>query len=283
MSFKQGVKAALCALPLLMTCPAAAQDGSDVVIDTSGDNFTVAGGVGYTPTYEGSDDYRIIPVGAARGRVSGFGFWTRGTQLFVDVVPEGDASGIDFSLGPVLGVRLNRTSGIKDAQVKALGKLDEAWEAGGFVGISKTGVITSDYDTLGVRVSYVTDVGSAHESHVITPAVEYGTPLSLTSYVGLSLSADFVGNGYASYYFDVTPAGAMASGLSPFAAEGGFKSWSLSSLANFSLTGDLRGGLSLFVLGSYTRLQNDFKASPIVSEAGSPSQWFGAAGLAYTF
>ena len=39
------------------------------------------------PDYEGSDDYRIIPAGAIRGKVSGISFTTRGTYLYVDVVP----------------------------------------------------------------------------------------------------------------------------------------------------------------------------------------------------
>jgi len=246
-------------------------------------SLTIGLGVGTTPSYEGSDNYRIIPGGIIRGKVAGFSFYTRGLQLYVDLIPESEGSTIDFAAGPVAGVRLNRTSSIKDARVRALGELDEAYEVGGFLGIGKTGIVTSAYDNLSLRVSYVKDVGNAHESHIITPAIEYGTPLSRQTYVGLSASADFVGDRYASYYFDVSPAGSVASGLAPFRAEGGFKSWSLTAAGSQSLSGDLLKGLSLFAVGSYTRLQNDFRRSPIVSEAGSPNQWFGAIGLAYTF
>jgi len=260
---------------LAQTLPA---DGSD----GSGDTVTIGLGGAYLPSYEGSDNYRIIPAGVVRGRVKGFGFWSRGTQLFLDLIPE-SGNGVDFSAGPIAGVRLNRTGGIKDAQVKALGKLNTAWEVGGFVGIAKTGVFTSAYDTIGARVSYVKDVGNAHESHVITPAIEYGTPLSTRTYVGIGLSADFVGDGYARYYFDVSPAGSVASGLPTFSAEGGFKSWGVNLLAVQSLSGDLRRGLAVAVLGSYNRLQKDFRRSPITSVAGSPNQWMGAIGLAYTF
>lgn len=266
---------------LLFAAPVLAQEAEGPPDD--GDTFTIGAGAGYVSTYEGSDDYRAIPVGFVRGKVSGFSFFTRGLQLFVDVIPEAQGNNLDLSLGPVVGVRPNRTSSIKDAQVRALGKLDTAYEVGGFVGIAKTGVITSEYDTLGVRLSYSKDVGGAHDSHIITPAIEYGTPLSRQAYVGLGLSADFVGDGYASYYYDVTPAGAVASGLSPFRADGGFKSWSVNLLGSHALTGDLLGGLSFFAVGSYTRLQGDFARSPIVSQAGSRHQWFGAVGLAYTF
>jgi outer membrane scaffolding protein for murein synthesis (MipA/OmpV family) len=251
--------------------------------DTSGDSFTIGVGGAYMPSYEGSDDYKLSPAAVVRGRVKGFRFWSNGTQLYLDLVPDG-GKGVDFSAGPTVGLRFNRTGGIKDPQVKALGELKTAYEVGGFVGISKTGLITSDYDTLGVQVAYVKDVGHAHRSHVITPSISYGTPLSTRTYVSLSLSADFVGDGYASYYFDVSPAGSVASGLPVFSAEGGFKSWGVDLLAVQSLSGDQRqGGLMLALIGSYNRLQNDFSRSPITSVAGSRHQWLAAVGLAYTF
>ncbi len=66
-------------------------------------------------------------------------------------------------------------------------------------------------------------------------------------------------------------------------ADGGFKSYSLSLFGSHSLSGDLLKGLSLFAAGSYTRLRGGLRRSLIVSVAGSPNQWFGVIGLAYTF
>jgi outer membrane scaffolding protein for murein synthesis (MipA/OmpV family) len=266
---------------MLPAVPASAQEVEPIPFDPN--SLSIGLGAGYLPSYDGSDDYRIIPVAVARGRVAGHNFFTRGLQLFVDAIPETEGSDIDVSLGPVAGLRLDRTSSIKDVRVKKLGELETAIEIGGFAGIAKTGVITSDFDTLGVRVSYLKDVAGAHGSHIITPSIEYGTPLSRFTYVGIGASAEFVGDRYASYYFDVSPAGALASGLTPFKAKGGFKSWSTNLVAAHALSGDLLGGLSMFAVGSYTRLQNDFRRSPIVSQAGSPNQWFGAVGLAYSF
>lgn len=266
---------------LLWAAPAAAQD--EPALQDDPNSLSIGLGVGYVPSYEGSDDYRVIPAGIVRGKVGGHAFYSRGLQLFLDLVPEAPGETLDLAIGPVAGARLNRTGSIKDARVKALGELDTAIELGGFVGIGKTGVITSAYDNLSFRVSYMKDVGGAHKSYIVTPAIEYGTPLSRTAYVGIGLSADFVGDGYASYYFDVSPAGALASGLTPYQAKGGFKSWNASLGASKSLTGDLLKGLSLFGVGSYSRLQNDFRQSPIVSQAGSANQWFAAVGLAYSF
>jgi outer membrane scaffolding protein for murein synthesis (MipA/OmpV family) len=267
---------------LLAAAPAMAQEEAGPPADDP-NSLTIGLGVGFNASYEGSDEYKLIPGGALRGKVGGHNFFMRGLQFYFDLVPESSGENIDISIGPVAALRLNRTGGIKDARVRALGELNEAYEVGGFVGIGKTGVITSAYDNLSFRVTYLKDLGNAHESYVLTPAIEYGTPLSRYAYVGLGLSADFVGDRYASYYFNVSPAGAAASGLAPFQADGGFKSWSLSLFGSHAVTGDLLNGLSVFAVGNYSRLQGDFARSPIVSDAGSANQWFGAIGLAYSF
>lgn len=264
------------ALAALLAPSAARAEGND-------DSVTIGAGVAYGPSYEGSDDYRAIPAAQLRGKLSGHNFYTRGLSLFVDAIPEQPGETLDLALGPVIGIRRDRVSGIGDDRVRALGKLDTAVEIGGFVGIAKTGVVTSAYDTLSFRLSYVRDVAGAHGSHVVTPAIEYGTPLSARAYVGLSVSADYVGDGYARYYYGVTPAGAAASGLVAFDADGGFKNLSFGLLGARSLTGDLRHGWSLVAYGSYAKLLGRFKRSPLVSDAGDSDQWFGALGLGYTF
>ena len=242
-------------------------------------DWTIGLGAGMTPRYDGSDEYKIIPAGYLRGEVAGIRFSTRGLKLYVNLVPESD-SGVQFEAGPVAGIRLDRTSkNLGNAQVEALGELDTAIEIGGHAGLSGSGIL-NPYDSLGFSVTYVTDVAGAHESHVISPSIDYRTPVSRQAFVGASLSADIVGGGYADYYFSVTPAGALASGLPVYDADGGLKSWSLGLSGAHSLSGDIRRGLALFVLGSYSRLRGDIADSPIVA---TRTQWFGAAGLAYTF
>jgi outer membrane scaffolding protein for murein synthesis (MipA/OmpV family) len=245
------------------------------------DTFTIGAGIGIVPDYEGSNDYRLIPAAALRGRVGGISFSTRSTYLYVDLVPRG-AGKLEFDAGPIVGVRLNRTGKIKDDVVARLPDRKAAIEVGGFVGASLHG-LTNPYDSLSVRLDVVKDVGNGHGSTVITPTLDFATPLSRTLYVGASLSADFVGGGYADEYFSISPADSLASGLRSFDADGGYKGWKTGLLANQSLSGDLTKGLSLFGTGSYGRLAGDFRRSPIVADRGSATQWFGAIGLGYTF
>ena len=268
---------------LLTAAPAFAQSTDAALPDPNdqSDTVTIGGGVAYIPDYEGSDDYRIIPAAAIRGRVSGISFFTRATYLYVDVIPRGDGA-LEFDLGPIAGVRLNRTGKIKDDFVDLLPERKTAFEVGGFAGVTYHG-LTNPYDALSFRIDVVKDMGDAHESTVITPTIDFGTPLSRRTYVGASLSAEWAGGGYADYYYSITPVEALASGLAPYDVDGGFKSWRLGLLVNQSITGDLTNGLSVFGTGGYSRLSGDFKDSPIVDDRGSASQWLAAVGLAYTF
>lgn len=244
------------------------------------DSLTIGAGVGIAPDYEGSNDYRVIPVAAVRGKYKGISFSTRGTYLFVDVVPSGGK--VELDAGPIVGARINKRRHIKDDVVEELPKTKTAFEVGGFAGISFHG-LTNPYDTLALRLDVLHDVGNSHKSTTFTPNLEFSTPLSRTTYLGASVGAEFVGNRYADYYFGITPAGSIASGLPVFNPDGGMKNWKLGLLLNQSLSGDLLHGFSIFGAGQYSRLVGDFKRSPIVSNRGSPNQWLGALGVAYSW
>lgn len=281
----------LAATAAVLALPAAAQENlpprqPSPPIDVNRETITVGAGVATIPSYEGADNNRIVPVAAGRGSISGFNFSTTGARLFVDVVRDSrDGDGMDFQLGPVVGFNAFRTNrkSINDRQVEALGELDTAIELGGYVGLAKTGIITSDYDVLAVNVSVARDVAGAHDSYTITPAVNYGTPLSTKAFVGIAASASYAGGGYNRYYFGVSQPGSLASGLPVFTPGSGWKNYSLSALGTHAITGDLLGGISVVGGISYSRLLNDAARSPIVSLAGDRDNWYGAIGLAYTF
>jgi len=244
---------------------------------------TVGVGGAITPDYEGSDDYRVIPAAAIRGQVSGISFSTRGTYLYVDVVPDTGGK-VDFNAGPIAGIRLTTYRHIHDDVVELLPKRKRAFEVGGFAGVSLHG-LTNPYDTLGFRVDVTHDIGNAHKSTIFSPNVEFSTPLSRTTYASLSAGMEFVSNKFADYYYTITPADRLATGnvLPVFDADGGMKNWKLGLLLNQSVSGDLLHGFSVFGLGQYSRLVGDFKRSPIVSQRGSAGQWLGALGVAYTW
>ena len=275
------------ALLLLLACStrAIAQEAPETPLPPAdealnADVTTIGGGIGMVADYEGSNDYRLIPAAALRTRIGNVSISTRGLYVYADLI---NTKGmVDFDLGPIAGLRMNRSGKIKDDVVDLLPERNKAIEVGGFAGVSFH-QLTNPYDTLSFRVDAVHDVGKAHRSTVFTPTVDFSTPLSRSLYVGASLSADFVSNKFADYYFSVTPTDTLASGLPTFNAGGGMKNWKVGALANYSLSGNLLQGWSVFVLGNRSQLVGDFKRSPIVRDRGNSSQWMGAVGLAYTF
>ncbi len=249
------------------------------------DTLTIGGGGVYLPDYEGSKDYRFTAAPAAIGTYKGFNFQLIGNRFNLDLIPDSKHSNYDFQLGPVVVVNFNRESlsDIDDARVRALGKLGTAFEVGGFVGFGKTGIITSPYDKLSVSVSYRHDLSNVSDSDVITPSINYLTPLSLKAAVAFFASADHVGTGYARTYFGVTPQQSLASGLPVYYPNSGWKSFTVGGLATYSLTGNLLHGFKVVAGGTYTTMMGDVGNSPLIRIAGSGNQWLGAVGLAYTF
>ncbi|HEX8513405.1 MAG TPA: MipA/OmpV family protein [Allosphingosinicella sp.] len=283
MTAKSCWRAAALALPLLTALPALAQESDGQGAPDDRNSLTIGLGGAYLPSYEGSDDYILTPAGLAFGKVAGFGFATRGTALYVDLLPDKPDAPFSFDLGPLANVRLDRNNRIKDPRVKALGEIDTAIELGAWAGLRKNGVL-HEYDSLGVRLAWQKDIGDTHEGTIVTPAIEYSSPVSTKTLVSLSVQAERVSDRYARTYYSVTPAGSVASGLAAFNADGGWKSWRATLLLGQALTGDLRNPkLSLFGGVGYSRLLGDAARSPIVNVAGDRDQYFATAGLAYTF
>lgn len=265
--------------------PDTAPAGAAAAAEEGKARLSIGAGVAYFPDYEGSNDHTWSPIPAVQGTIGGMSITLLANRVSLDLVPNATGPGWDFQLGPVAVVNLNRVklSAVEDARVRALGKIDTALELGGYIGIGRTGVITSDYDKLSVTLSYRHDVTGVHKGGVWTPTINYMTPLSTKTLVGLFATSEFADDDYARTYFGVTPAGRAASGLPVFTPKGGQKNVAMGGMFTVALTGDLTKGLALVTGFSYSRILGDFADSPLVSIAGSRNQWTGGAGLALTF
>lgn len=277
------VSAAFCAPAFAQETAAESAETSDRGV-FAGDWVTVGIGAGYGPSYDGSDDYVLFPAPLAQGSLGGIEFGARGPGLYADLIADGNSdSNVKFLAGPLVRVRMDRNSNIKDPVVRLLGKVDVAVEVGATAGVSFSKVI-NPYDTLTVSSDIQWDVAGAHEGRIITPSVTYATPLSTAVFAILNLSATHVDGNYADTYFSIDAAGSTASGLPQFDADGGWKSYGASLIGGVDLSGDARdGGWGLYSFVSYSRLTNDAKRSPVTSLRGDADQWFVAGGISYTF
>lgn len=270
---------------LALAAPAFAQNEPRVIAEETafdGDYVSVAIGAAYGPSYDGSDDYVIFPAALVQGSLGGIDFTSRGAGLAFDFVPDPD-EGIGFDLGVSGQLRGNRARQVEDPVVLSLGKLDEAIEVGPTVGIGIPKVF-HDYDSLSASVDVTWDINGAHGGMVIEPAVTYFTPLSRGIAASLSLNAEHGDGDFADYYYTVTPAQSLASGLPAFDADGGWTKAGGNLLLGFDLDGNLEnGGLALVLVGSYMRMLGDAERSPFTSVRGDADQWTGAIGIGYTF
>ncbi|XUU60904.1 MipA/OmpV family protein [Erythrobacter sp. HA6-11] len=247
-----------------------------------GDWVTVGIGVGVGSTYSGSDDYRISPAPVLQGSIGGIRLAPRPAGLAADFIPDGDGR-ITYSLGPSFRLRSDRADDIEDEVVELAGELDRAFELGisGGIGVSQ---VFKRGDNLGFEVDVRWDIAGAHSGRVIEPQISYFTPINRGMVGIFNVSAQFVDDDFADYYFSVDTAQSAATGLALFQAEGGLNSIGANALFIIDFDGNLaNGGLSGVVIGGYSRLQGDAADTPYTSVRGDANQLFGALGIAYTF
>lgn len=280
------------ALAAFSASPALAQDGPPVPPgppaegETVFDDTWVSIGIGasYGPSYDGSDDYVISVLPVVQGSVEGFSIRPRPAGLMIDLIRDRSTDGgPTVSFGPAMRLRTDRADQIEDPVVIAAGELDRAFEIGPSAGLSFPGVL-NPFDSLSVDVDARWDVAGAHGGMVIDPSISYFTPVSRGAAVSLSLGAEYGSDDFADYYYSVSPAQSVASGLPTFQADGGFNSVSVSALGVVDFDGDLtNGGFGAVLIGGYSRLINDAADSPYTSLVGDRDQFFTAVGIAYTF
>ena len=274
---------AVAAAAIISTVPARAQESgppADTVYDDTW--LSIGIGVGYAPSYDGSDDYVLFPAPLIQGRVAGIAFQPRPAGIALDLIPDPD-EGVGFALGPVARWRSDRSRQINDPVVAAAGKLESAIEVGANAGLSFPKVL-NPYDSLSIGADVLWDVKGAHGGRTITPSISYFTPLSRGIAASLSFSAEHADDDFADYYYSVTPAQRAASGLPLFAADGGWTSAGATMLTAFDLDGDLtNGGFAAVLLGGYSRMLGDARRTPYTALRGSADQWLAAVGIGYTF
>ena len=251
--------------------------------ELASNRFTLALGGSMVSDYDGSDHYGVAPVAVAEARIHGHEIAWHGNSLSIDLIPEHSGQSLKFIFAPFIDANLDRTGRARDPVVRLLPKLRVAAEGGVAVGFSKSGIFVPSADRLTVQVSASHDLGSVHRSFVVSPSASYMMPLSKAMLVSASASMDFVGAGYARTYFGIDSAASAASGLPAYSPGGGIKSASFGLGGLVSLGGDLRKGFAVGGLLNYERLVGDAAGSPIVAMRGSPNQFSGALGVAYTF
>ena len=248
---------------------------------------TLGLGVGLVPSYAGSNDYIAFPLPLIVGRVGGVGISPNGPGFVLDFNSPGPAmaprKGARLAFGPAFRFRNDRNNRISDDVVARAGTLDAALEVGGNVAIAFPNVLRA-FDQLSIGAQVRWDVLGAHDGMIIEPQVSYRAVLGRAISVQMQISAEFVDDSFADYYFTVTPAQATATGLAQFRAEGGLNRVGTVAILAYDLDRNaLNGGWSLTGVGGVSRVLGDAADTPYTAVRGDATQFIIGLGAAYTF
>lgn len=227
--------------------------------------FSAGAGPGVAADYEGSDDYKFVPVFAARAQRQEIFVALTGTTAIANLLPDPV-----FRLGPLLRVRTSRDD-VESAAVDSLQDIDTAVELGAFAGFEAGGWEG--------EVEIAQDVADAHGGFLV--GLQLAHTLDVLPAVPITVKAftTWASHDYMQTYFGIDAAGSMRSGLDTFGAESGFKNVGLNVGARYPLASNwiLAGTVS------YARLLGDAADSPVTADAGSANQWFGTLIVTYVF
>ncbi|MDA0687470.1 MAG: MipA/OmpV family protein [Proteobacteria bacterium] len=203
------------------------------------------------PEYQGSDNYRLLPVPYFDVRYVD----ERGTKTFFNV-PQGFGSYF---------VRERLGNGDRFAVSGAVAPGFQNRDTDDFAGLETFGLgiearLGAEYDTgpWSFQAGLAQAVASGHEGLYGNLSASYRFVLGRGAFVGIGPSLRFGNTNYMSALYGVTPDESLASGLAAFNAESGLESAAIQ-------------GLLSFPVGSKWRFTGVARAGELVGDAGDSS------------
>jgi outer membrane protein len=242
--------------------------------DGQGDGLRLSLGAAgvYRPEFKGSKDYEFKPlpfVGLRYGR-GVYYVALEGGALRANLLPGGF-----MEVGPVLSYERGRDDDIKNQAVRRLGKIDNAVNAGVFV--RKRFELAGGQLQIGAEA--LADTGTTHEGLLATVGVNYDRALADRWSLGAGVSTTWGDRKYMQTYYGVSPTGALASGLPPYAADAGIENVEVSASLRYRVSDHW----SALAGASYQRLVDSAADSSIVAREGSADQGQFIFALLYSF
>ncbi|MGD2038476.1 MAG: MipA/OmpV family protein [Desulfobacterales bacterium] len=228
--------------------------------------FSIGGGIGVQPDYEGSSDYELVPVPAGQAKFdNGMYLKLLGLNLRANLIPSNF-----WRLGPVYNYRAERDD-VENNKVDRMKDVSDANEFGIFGGI--------EWENWYVFLEILGDTGNAHEGSYGTLKAGYNWAVNKEWMLTFGAFGTYADEDYMETYFGVSGADAAASGLDPYDADEGMKDIGLDFGANwrFAQNWDLRGLLQV------KQLVGDADDDSPVVDQGSETQVFTGVMVLYNF
>ncbi|TCM16603.1 outer membrane protein [Novosphingobium sp. PhB165] len=218
--------------------------------DGSDDHVIIGAGVSYAPTYQGSNDYRVLPLPALDVDLGPF-YANLRNGIGVKVINTG---------GVTIGGGVAIMPGYRAKDVpEGVGKL--SWGVGGrmFASVAQGGVVA----TIGATKGF----SGGTEGFVADASISYPVAVTPRLMVIPSVGTTWADSKYNDRYFGIDAEQSLASGLAQYKAGSGFKDASALLTASYRLTDRITLGIS----GGVTTLLGDAKDSPIVESKTQPT------------
>ena len=229
-------------------------------------NYSIGGGIGVKPDYEGSSDYEFVPLPAGSARFgNGMYIQLLGLNLRANVIPSNM-----WRLGPVYNYRQER-SDVENNRVDDMKNISDANELGIFGGF--------EWNNWFVFLDILGDMGNAYNGWYATLKGGYNYVISKAWMLSMGAHTTYADDDYMQTYFGVSAADSARSGLKRYNADSGMKDVGidLGLNWNFASSWDLRG------IASISQLIGDADdSSPVVNE-GSETQFMGGVMVLFKF
>lgn len=281
---KKAFFAVIFSAALLLAWPGAARAGMSDIFDTAigtvsagfdyiwpddlpieDFSLRLGAGIGTTPDYAGSDEYRlrIIPLIDLRYKNI---ITLKGNRLQVNVLRSKH-----LRAGPLLSLQFGREEK-RNAILTGLGNISDAFFAGGFV--------EGNYKGLFGSVEFRQALGGTQGASARF-VVAHGLYQSKDRKTGLiaGIRSDWNSRRSTQVNFGITPQQSFDSGLTVFAPGGGFSKLEIDILGRRQLTRQWR----LEWIAGYARLLGGAADSPLVAVNGSPNQFIAGFGGRFFF
>lgn len=236
-------------------------------------DWTIGGGVGVAPDYEGSEDYEAVPLlhTTARDLYHPDTYVQfLGNKLNSNFLPHEN-----FRLG-MSGQYIAKRDSVDNSQVDALDDVNARVLLGLLVGYD---LKLPDDQVLGFEFDPRWDPGG-NAGGLYTMRVKYAIPLDAGTWrLFGGIESTYASGDYMEEYFSIGGRDSRRSGLDEFDADDGFKDFGL----NLGVTYKFATNWSTTLSGSYKRLLSDAEDSPVTDDVGSANQGFFGARLDYSF
>ena len=250
--------------------------GCALINDAYADELTIGMGVGWLPEFEGSNDYRMIPLPNFSYENEWIEVKPRQLGLEADLFPSEK-----FDFGPIVryGSGRNDRREVDDPVVSLLEKVDDAMEFGfsfsGGVPVDIMGI--DDPGIIATRIEVIHGLNSGHGGTTVEGAFRFVRPLSNKFTLVSSISLTWASSDYQQAFFSISPEDAVRSGLPEFRANAGLKDIGFAIAGRYKFNQRWRTSVLLRV----KRLVGTAADSPVVSIRGNPNQPFMGINLEY--